>query len=191
MKIKPMIGEYEVPGLERIGAAERRRIKEIPVPGLNGSYHQDLGQHPLALVLEGSVQGDDVREGFLSSVRDLFNKGEPVDFVADIVTATSIEKMIVSGLRVDEQADAPDALRYAITLVQYTEPPPEPGPEDMAEDIAAEADALTDIMEVPELLGAPDFGDPTPPLQATLDGFKGAMEGLTGLTSVAEELFGA
>jgi len=48
MKIKPMIGEYEVPGLERIGAQEHRRLHEIPVPGLAGSYHQDLGSHPLA-----------------------------------------------------------------------------------------------------------------------------------------------
>ncbi len=190
MKIKPMIGEYEVPGLERIGATERRRLREIPVPGLGGSYHQDLGAHPLSLRLEGSLQGDEARDGFLETVRGMFSAGEPVDFVADITTATTLEKMIVAGLDVEESAEIPDTFRYAITLLQYTEPPPDPAPGDLAEDIAAEAAALTDIMEIPDLLGAPDFGDPTPPLKATLDEFKGVMDGLDGLGAAASELFG-
>ncbi len=191
MKIKPMIGEYEVPGLERIGAQERRRLREIPVPGLGGSYHQDLGAHPLNLRLEGSLQGDDNRDGFLEKVRKMFTDGKPVDFVADIITATTIEKMIVASLDVEESSEIPDTFRFAITLLQYTEPPPDPAPEDPAADIAAEAGALTDIMEIPDLLGAPDFGDPTPPLKATLDGFKGAMAGLGSLGPAATELFGA
>lgn len=190
MKIKPMIGEYEVPGLERIGATERRRLREIPVPGLGGSYHQDLGAHPLTLRLEGSLQGDDNRDGFLEKVRALFAEGKPVDFVADIVTATTIEKMIVAGLDVEESAEVPDTFRYAISLLQYTEPPPDPAPENPADAIAAEADSLTDILEIPDLLAAPDFGDPTPPLKATLDEFKGVMAGLDGLGAAASELFG-
>lgn len=191
MKIKPMIGEYEVPGLERVGASERRRLREIPVPGLGGSYHQDLGAHPLVLRLEGSLHGDEAREGFLESVRGLFAAGEPADFVSDITTATTIEKMIVAGLAVEESSDAPGTFRYAIDLLQYTEPPPDPAPEDMAGDIAAEAGLLTDIMEIPDMLGAPDFGDPTPPLQGALDGVKSALDGLSGLGDAAAELFGA
>jgi hypothetical protein len=191
MKIKPMIGEYEVPGLERIGATERRRLREIPVPGLGGSYHQDLGAHPLTLRLEGSLQGDDNRDGFLEKVRAMFADGKPVDFVADIVTATSIEKMIVAGLDVEESSEVPDTFRYAISLLQFTEPPPDPAPENPADAIAAEADLLTGVLEIPDLLGAPDFGDPTPPLKATLDEFKGVMDGLSGLGEAASALFGA
>lgn len=190
MNIKPMIGEFEVPGLERIGARERRRLREIPVPGLGGSYHQDLGAHPLALHLEGSLQGDESRDGFLETVRGLFTAGEPADFVADITTATAIEKMIVAGLDVSESADQPGTFRYAITLVQYTEPPPDPVPDDMALDIGLEADFLTDLMEIPNFLSLPEFGDPTPPLNAALDGFKSAMEGFSGLGDVAGGLFG-
>jgi hypothetical protein len=186
-----MIGEYEVPGLERIGARERRRLAEIPVPGLGGSYHQDLGAHPLVLRLEGSLHGDENRDGFLEKVREMQAAGDPVDFVADIVTATSIEKMIVAGLEAEESSAHPDTFRYAITLVQYTEPPPDPEPGDPADDIAAEADLLSDVMEIPDLLGAPDFGDPTPPLQATLDEFKSVMDGLGDLGSAAADLFGA
>lgn len=191
MKIKPMIGEYEVPGLERIGAQERRRLREIPVPGLGGSYHQDMGAHPLALRLEGSVQGDDNRDGFLDKVRGMFAAGDPVDFVADIITATAIEKMIIAGLQVEESSETPDTFRYAITLVQYTEPPPDPAPDDQAADIASEADLLSKVADIPDLLSAPNFGDPTPPLRGALDGFKNAMGGFTGLTSSAKDLFGA
>ena len=190
MNIKPMIGEYEVPGLERVGASERRRLREIPVPGLGGSYHQDLGAHPLTLRLEGSLHGDEARDGFLETVRGLFAAGEPTDFVGDIITATTIEKMIVSGLAVEESADAPGTFRYAIDLLQYTEPPPDPEPEDMGLDIGLEADFLSDLMDIPNLLSLPDFGDPTPPLKSALDGFKGAMEGFSGLGDVAGGLFG-
>ena len=190
MKIKPMIGEYEVPGLERVGASERRRLREIPVPGLGGSYHQDLGSQPLFLRLEGSLHGDDAREDFLTNVRGQFTAGEPVDFVADIVTATTIEKMIVAGLNVEESADAPGTFRYAIELLQYTEPPPDPEPEDMGLDIGLEADLLGDLMDIPNLLSLPDFGDPTPPLKSALDGFKSVMDGLGGLSGTAGTLFG-
>jgi len=111
--------------------------------------------------------------------------------VADITTATTIEKMIVTSLEVGESAQVPDTFSYALTLVQYTEPPPDPAPDDMADDIADEAGLLAKVMDIPNLLSAPDFGDPTPPLKGALDQFKGAMDGLGSLGPKATELFGA
>ncbi len=185
-----MIAEFEVPGLTRIGTVESRRLVEIPVPGLPGSYHQDLGHEPLRLRLEGSLHGDDAHDAFLEEVRRLHLEAEPVDFVADITTATDLEQMLVATLRLDESSRDDGVLRYLITLVQYTEPPPAPALDDLADEIAAEADALVDIMEIPDLLSAPDFGDPTPPLQDTLNEFNTAMEELDGLGPALGELFG-
>lgn len=185
-----MIAEYEVPGLTRIGAVESRRLVEIPVPGLPGSYHQDLGHEPLHLRLEGSLYGDDAHDAFLEEIRRLHRKAEPVDFVADVTTATDLEQMLIATLRLDESSRDDGVLTYAITLVQYTEPPPEPVLDELSDEIAAEADALVDIMDVPDLLSAPDFGNPTPPLQDTLNEFSSAMEELDGLGPALTELFG-
>jgi hypothetical protein len=185
-----MIAELEVPGLTRIGTVESRRLVEIPVPGLPGSYHQDLGHDPLRLRLEGSLHGHDAQDAFLAEVRRMHLSAEPVDFVADITTATALEQMLVADLRMEEVSTEDEVLRYAITLVQYTEPPPEPALDEIADEIADEADALVDIMDVPDLLSAPDFGDPTPPLQDTLDEFDNAMDELDDLGPALNELFG-
>jgi len=185
-----MIAEFEVPGLTRIGTVESRRLVEIPVPGLPGSYHQDLGHQPLHLRMEGSLHGDEAHADFLEEIRRLHQAAEPVDFVADITTATDLEQMLVASLRLEESSNDDGVLHYAITLVQYTEPPPEPALDELADEIADEADALVDIMEVPDLLSAPDFGDPTPPLTDTLDEFNSAMAELDDLGPALAELFG-
>ena len=119
-----MIGEFEVPGIQRIGTLEARHLVEVPVPGLEGSYHQDLGSAAVAIVIEGTLAGDDARDGFLQSVRDSFNAGEPLDFVADIVTATSVEKVFAADLDAAEVAGSSDTFRYRMVLTQYVEPPP-------------------------------------------------------------------
>jgi len=124
MKVKPMIGEYEVPGIQRIGTIEDRRVVEIPVPGLAGSYHQDLGSGAVSLRIEGTLAGDDARDDFLGKVREMYNAGDPVDFVADIVTATHVEKVLMTDLAVAEVAGTADTFRYAIVLAQHVEPPP-------------------------------------------------------------------
>ena len=116
-----MIGEFEVPGIQRIGTLEARHLVEVPVPGLEGSYHQDLGSAAVAIVIEGTLAGDDARDGFLQSVRDSFNAGEPLDFVADIVTATSVEKVFAADLDAAEVAGSSDTFRYRMVLTQYVE----------------------------------------------------------------------
>lgn len=194
MKAKPMIGDYEVPGIQRIGTVEQRRLVEIPVPGLAGSYHQDLGQGPIAIVIEGTLAGDDARDTFLTTVRGMFNEPDPVDFVADITTATELEQVHLSELNVGEAAGSAHTFRYRITLAQHTPPPPPPpalGPSDLDAGLLDEAAALAEAMQIPDLLGAvPELSDPTPPLKGTLDGVKSALEGLSGVSDAFTSLFG-
>lgn len=194
MKIKPMIGEYEIPMIERIGTVEGRHLVEVSVPGLAGSYHQDLGSAPVAIRIEGTLAGDDNRDSFLAAVRDKFKAGDPVDFVADITTATEVEQVLIADLKVLEVAGSSDTFRYAITLTQHVEPPQPAaagwGGLDQALDL--EAGELFDVMQLPDLLGSvPEFKDPTPPLRATLDGVKTALEGLGGVSGALTDLFGA
>ena len=37
MKVKPLLGDWEIPRIESIRAAERRSLVELPVPGRVGS----------------------------------------------------------------------------------------------------------------------------------------------------------
>lgn len=191
MKIKPMIGEYEVPGIERIGSLERRHLVAIDVPGLAGTYHQDHGAAAARIVIEGSLAGDEAREGFLAALREKLAAGEPVDFVADITTATEIEKVLIADLDVEELAGSADTFRYAISLVEYTEPPPPPADPALEDALGLEAQDLFDTSKLPELLGAPDFGNPVPPLNTALDGAKAALGALAGVGPQLAELFGS
>jgi hypothetical protein len=193
VKVKPMLGEYEVPGIQRIGTAQARELVEIRVPGLEGSYHQDLGSRAALVVIEGTLAGDDPRDGFLTAVRAALDAGEPVDFVADIVTATTIEKVHVADLRVVEVAGSADSFRYVLALAQHTDPPPEPdaGLGDLADQIADEAGSMFDALQVPDLLGSiPELSDPTPPLKGVLDGVTGALAPVSGVGSALTDLFG-
>ena len=196
MKVKPMIGQYEVPGIQRIGTTENRRLVEIPVPGMEGSLTQDLGSGSIEIHIEGTLAGDDARDGFLQKVRAMFQAGQPVDFVADIASATHIDKIVVADLRVHEVAGSTDSFRYTIVLSQHVEPPPPPaGFGDLAgvnAAVAAEAGQPVNAAQVPDLLNSsPNFGDPTPPLRGALDGAKTAINSLSGVQGALTGLFGS
>ncbi len=107
-----MIGDFEVPRIERIATVESRRLARLSVPGLAGDLHQDLGVDSIAIEICGSLQGDTERDDFLNSIRDAFNAGDAVDFVADIATATELEQVLVEGLHVEEVNDAAGCIRY-------------------------------------------------------------------------------
>ncbi len=190
MNIKPMLGDYEIPGIQRIGSVERRNWVEVPVPGLKGSYHQDLGSAAICLRIEGSLAGDDARDGFLKAVREKFLAGDPMDFVADITTATEIDQVLIADMEAEEVAGSADTFRYTLTLAQYTEPPAPPAEDALDADLADEAAGLLDAMQLPDLLSAPNLSDPTPPLKDALDGVKSALGGLGGAADAIKNLFG-
>ena len=58
MKITPMLGKFELDGIEYVESVERRALVEHRVPGLAGSYFQDLGSAPNAILIVGTHAGD-------------------------------------------------------------------------------------------------------------------------------------
>jgi hypothetical protein len=190
-----MIGEWEVPRIERVGTVEERRLARLSVPGLAGDLHHDLGRTSVAVEIVGSLHGDEERDDFLEKVRDPFKAGDPVAFVADILTATELEQVLIVGLELEESNDSADSFRYLIRLRQYVEPPEPPPPiDDLGSELGAELDQLAglglDGLELPNLLGdIPTLGDPTPPLKEALDGVHGAVSPLTDALSSLGEAF--
>lgn len=170
MLLRPMIGSWEVPRIERISTTEARRLAVLPVPGLSGDLHQDLGRGALVVHISGSLWGDEARDAFLKELREKFLAGEAVDFIADITNESELERVLIVSLSLDEQSDEAEVFRYQIALREYTEPPEPPGPTpDFGLDVDAalglDVDLGLDLLDLPGLLGdVPQVGDLLAPL---------------------------
>jgi len=166
-----MIGSWEVPRIEHITTAEMRRLAVLPVPGLSGDLHQDLGRGALTVQISGSLFGDEARDAFLKELREKFLAGEAVDFIADITTDSGLEQVLIVSLSLDEQSDRADVFRYQIGLREYTEPPEPSGPQtdfglDVDADLSLDVDLGLDLLDLPGLLGSvPKVGDLLAPLK--------------------------
>lgn len=196
MKVKPVLGDWEIPHIESIRSAERRSFAELPVPGRVGSLFQDLNTEPARVVISGSLYSDEKRDEFLEAVRGKFKAGEPLTFVSDIVTATDIQYVIIETLRFQESGVRPDQTDYLIVLCESPPPPPPPaslagldaGLLDQAGDFL---DTMTGALDVIDTLGnVPDLVDPTPPLAGALDGVTAATSGLDTALGPLRDIFG-
>lgn len=191
MKIKPMLGQFELDGIEYIESSEQRDLVEHRVPGLAGNYFQDMGTVPNTVVIVGSKHGDDARDTFLEGIRELFNAGTPTTFVADINTATDLTEVVIEDLQVAERAGTPDSFRYMIRVRKYIEPPAPPAPGLLDTDIFGDALAALDVMDLLDaLVDIPDLADPTTPLKSAMDGVKSATGGLTDAANPLKDIFG-
>ena len=195
MIVRPVIDGWEVPRIERIESRERRRLARLAVPGLLGELQQDLGAGSLAVEIRGSLQGDEARDEFLTSVREKFRAGDPVSFVADITTATELDQVLIEELEVEEVNQAAGGFRYRVVLREYVEPPEPPSPiDDLGSDLGLELDDLASLgldgLKLPDLLGdIPALGDPVAPVQPALDGVKAATEQIPALLDGLKEKF--
>lgn len=168
MLVRPMIGRWEPPRIERIRSSESRRLARFPVVGLSGDLHQDLGRGALSVEITGSLNTDEVlRDEFLKEIREQFLAGDPVDFVADIVKESELERVLIQELHFEEVAGVPDAFRYRIVLREYTEPPAPPSPlDDLAPDIGLDALSLLEGLDLPAIVAdIPDMNELLSPVQ--------------------------
>lgn len=194
MKIKPMLGSFALEGIEHIESFERRALAEHRVPGLAGSYFQDLGTTANSIIVAGTRHGDEARDAFLNGIRQIFNRGEQTTFVADINTATDITEVVVEELEVAELGGRADSFRYAIRLRKYVPPPAPPaaGLLDVEAGILDDAAGLLDTLNTLDALGSiPNLGDPTPPLREALSGVTAATSELPATVDTVNGLLGS
>lgn len=191
MKIKPVLGDFTLDGIEWIESSEKRALAAHRVPGLDGDYVQDLGSFANRIVIAGSKSGDDARDAFLTAMRERFAKGEPTTFVADINTATDITDVVFEDLQVAEVAGSVSTFRYVVTLRKYVKPPDPPATGGLDGGILDDASSAVDALDaIDALASTPDIGNPTAPLGGAVDGVVGATSGLGGIVDTLKELFG-
>jgi hypothetical protein len=196
MLVRPMIGAWEVPRIEGIATHESRRLAVLPVPGLSGDLHQDLGRGAIAVEIQGSLHGDEARDAMLVELRGKFLAGEPVDFVADIVGESELEQVLVESFSLDETAALSDTFRYRIVLREYTEPPEPPGfgddfGLDVDADLGFDVDLGLDLLDIPGLVGSvPEIGDLLAPIEPAAQELKATLQGVTGVLGPLDDLLG-
>jgi len=186
MNLRPMIGSWEVPRIERIRSSEARRIGVLSVPGLSGDLQQDLGKGALVVEISGSLSGDEARDTFLEELRDKFYAAEPVDFVADIVHQAELEQALIVAFDLEESAESPGTFRFVIRLREYTEPPEPPGGLDFGLDVDADLgldiDLGLDLLDLPGLLGSvPEIGDLLSPVETAAQELRDTLSGASEL----------
>jgi hypothetical protein len=197
MEIKPVLGDWEIPRIESIRTMEHRAFVELPVPGMVGSLFQDMDTDPTRLVISGSLFGDETRNTFLEDLRGKYREGEPVTFVADIVTATDVQYVIIETLWLRESGVRPDQIEYTIVLKESPPPPPPADPfggldTDLLDGAGDFLDSITGALDIIDGLGSiPDFGDPTPPLTSAMDGVIAATSGLDTALGPLRDIFGS
>ena len=196
MKVKPMLGDWEIPHIESIGSLERRELVELEVPGRAASLYQDLNAAPTRVVISGSLYGDEDRDAFLEEIRGKFREGEPVTFVADIVTATEVQYVLIDTLRFEQSAQRPEEISYLIAIRESPPPPPPANPlgeldTGLLDEAGGFLDTVTGALDAIETLGSvPDFGDPTTALAGALGDVTDALGGLGDVGSGLGSLFG-
>ncbi|MEO8619775.1 MAG: hypothetical protein ABI625_01845 [bacterium] len=196
MLVRPLIGGWSPPSIERIASFERRRLAVLPVPGLSGDLHQDMGRGALAIEITGSLATDETRDQFLKDVREKFLAGDPVDFVADIAKESELERVLIEELRFEEAANDADMFRYWIVLREYTEPPEPPAPSlDLGAELGLDLDALAslglDALDLPALLGeVPEVGEILEPLKPAAAALKEAVSKAASVLDPIKQLFG-
>lgn len=200
MLTQPALDSWLVPRIESLRAFERRRIASLPVPGLSGDLSQDLGRAALQVELMGSLSGDEARDALLAEVRTRFLAGEPVDFVADLIHESTLEKVLIEAFDVIEVAGSPDSFRYHIVLREYTEPPepPSPGLEGFGLDVDAGLDLDVslglDLLDLPALLAVvpdlPDLEEALSPIRTAAEGLRETLGGARGALSPLADLLG-
>ena len=196
MRVKPVLGDWEIPRIASIKALENRSFVELPVPGRVGSLFQDLNTTPTGIAIAGSLYGDEVRDEFIEELRGKFREGKPVTFVADIVTATEVQYVIIETLDFQEGGTQPDQVDYLIVIKESPPPPPPSDPlggldTSLLDQAGDFVDSVTGVLDVIDSLeNIPNLGDPTPPLQGSLDGVRSALDGLSSVQESLGNLFG-
>jgi len=177
--MSPTLAGTELPQVQELTTSDLRALAEHKAPGKDGSMLQNLGRAPTAVTVRG-VATDPESLDLVEQLKTDLRTGQPVAFVADITTDTTIEQVLIDDLQVRQLAGRPDRYAYVLTLREYVEPVEPESSAALDADIAADASDLTgglldglDIA-VPFATGLDRFVTPLTDLLTRLQAFRQA-----------------
>lgn len=127
MIAKPILDKFEIKGIQNISTFENRALIEHRIPGMGGSLFQDLGAEPTQIIIRGSLSYSESRQDVLNleELRKKFLAAQPVPFVADITTATSIKEVFIKDIEIRESEKWPNYFDFLISLKEHVHEPPQ------------------------------------------------------------------
>ena len=186
------IANIPLPRVHRVVTQERADFISHRIPGLSGNVVQDMGRQSVRLRIDGIFYGDKAQDD-LEALRDVFKDRLPVDFLAEIVGQAYFAQVIIEQLDVQQAAHEPEQFSYQLTVAEYV-PPPTPAAglslPDIDAALALDALDFMSMIQLPDLLGAPDFGDPTPPLKAVQKNVADVLAKANAPTAALAGVFG-
>jgi outer membrane protein OmpA-like peptidoglycan-associated protein len=123
MPAKPMLDDVELQHVQKVEAEDEQVLAQHAVPVLEGDFLQDLGRRVTRITLVGVMVGPEAGEQ-LKTLRLKFRNAEPVSFVSDISTATTVDKVLIEEFGVRELAGKPARFEFTLTLREFLPPPP-------------------------------------------------------------------
>ncbi|MFH0344624.1 MAG: OmpA family protein [Chromatiales bacterium] len=123
MPAKPMLDDIELQLVQDIEAEDEEALAQHGVPVLEGDFLQDLGRRASRVSLTGVMVGEEVADA-LKKLRDKFRTAEPVPFVADIATATKVDKVLIEEMGLRDLTGKPERFEYSFLLREFIPPPP-------------------------------------------------------------------
>ncbi|HEX5332038.1 MAG TPA: hypothetical protein VFW79_05285 [Cellulomonas sp.] len=177
--MRPTLAGTELPQVQELTTSDLRAVAEHKAPGKDGSMLQNLGRAPTAVTVRG-VATDPASLDLVEQLKTDMRTGQPVAFVADITTDTTIEQVLIDDLQVRQLAGRPDRYAYVLTLREYVEPVEPESSAALDADIAADAGGLVDgLLEgldiaVPFASGLDRFVTPLTDMLSRLQAFRQA-----------------
>jgi outer membrane protein OmpA-like peptidoglycan-associated protein len=119
-----MLDDLELSLVQQLDATEHQERAQHAVPALEGDFLQALGRRGASFTLAGFLaNGDGTVAEQLKGLREKFRSAAPVDFVADIATATRVASVLIEEMSVRELAGKTQRFEYAFTLREYIPAP--------------------------------------------------------------------
>src|SRR5262249_10436291 len=117
MPAKPMLDDVELQHVQKVEAEDEHVLAQHGVPALEGDFLQDLGRRVTRLTLIGVMSGDEAGEQ-LKNLRLKFRNAEPVTFVSDIATATTVDQVLIERVWGGETGRQAGALGVSTATAQ-------------------------------------------------------------------------
>lgn len=118
-----VLGELELDRVTGIVMEESRKLVVHPWLGATGDLVQDMGMGAAQIWLTGVAVGEESSQR-MEQIRRAMQQGKPLDFTASVAVASSVEQVLVAGLRVVQPPGMINYYEYQLSLIQYVEPPP-------------------------------------------------------------------
>jgi outer membrane protein OmpA-like peptidoglycan-associated protein len=118
MAAKPMLDRIPLDQVQVIAGDQNEILRQHKVPALEGDFIEDHRRRALRVRVKGVLTGRTAAQG-IEILRTKFRAASPLPFVADIATATKINKVLIEDMSIRELAGKPNRFEYGMTLVEF------------------------------------------------------------------------